>query len=195
MSGPTRFRKSRRSARFLGSRFSVAVVASALTVLVVGGAVATAVTHTGSGKQHAATPKAKNAPGVVRRQAAVGQQVWNGFVPFIDPLDPISYIGIGGSPHAATVPGAIGSMVAIAGTLGNFQARLASTPSSGTATFTAYTNAPSTVTCTITPPAVACADAAHTLVLAADKILKIQITNSGSGPLYGARWSATYTPS
>jgi hypothetical protein len=178
--GSTRFSPA---ARFFGSRLAIALVTSAVTVLVVGGAVATAVTH------------GSKAPSAAGRQAAVGQQVWNGFVPFIDPLDSTTYMGVGGSPRAATAPQAIGTMVDIAGTLGDFQARLASTPTSGTVTFTAYTNAASTVTCTITPPAVACADAGHTLVLAADKILKIQVVNSGTGPIYGARWSATYTPS
>lgn len=195
VSAPTTLRNIWRNVR--RSHLATAVVAGSATILVVGGAaLASGVAHQGSSKGHAAaTPKSQRIPAAGRRQAAVGQQVWNGFVDFIDPLDSTAYLGIGGSAHAATVPGNIGTMVVIAGTLGNFRARLASTPSSGTVTFTAYTNAPSTVTCTITPPDVSCSDAIHTLALAADKSLKVRVVNTGTGPLYGARWSATYTAS
>jgi hypothetical protein len=169
----------------------IAVIACALTILVVGGAAfANSVTGKGS-----AAPKASKIPAAAGRQAAVSQLAWYGYVNFIDPLDTTSYMGIGGSARVETQPGAIGTVVDIAGTMGNFQARLAQTPSNGTVTFTAYTNAPSSVTCTITPPAVACSDNVDTLALTADKLIKVQVVNSGTGPLYGARWSATYTPS
>jgi hypothetical protein len=173
-----------------GSHLVTAVVVSALTILVVGGA---ALANSVTSKGAAAATSAK-IPAAAGRQAAVTQLAWYGYVNFIDGLDQTSYMGIGGSARVETQPGAIGTVVDIAGTLGNFQARVAQAPSNAV-TFTAYTNAASSVTCTITPPAVSCSDNVDTLALTADKLLKIQVTNSGTGPIYGARWSATYTPS
>jgi len=171
-----------------GSHFLTAVVSSAATLLVVGGA-ALAVNQQSSG------PHAKRSPAAAHRAAAVGQQVWSGFVDFIDALDTTTYLGIGGQTHAAVTPGAVGTAVVIAGTMGNLRARLTSAPVGGSVTFTAYTNAASTLTCTITPPGTNCSDSVDSLALASDKLIKVQVVNNGTGPLYGARWSATFTPS